>query len=531
VDAIAELRGQVDAAALDHTLDPSERYAKLTALRAELEPLLGEIDRRRSDAQKVREAEAAGQSREVLWARRNASLRESMIEKGELDAETADEAGMLSHDELDRLQEEGLLEEAVIGLARAWEERLHPRGRGGEWSKKLGGAVPGPGQHSAAKIEPKRETVAVHRLKVGDRFDAATRTKGSLTVKRRTGAGIVAGDEQGRTFEFAHHEFVPRHVIPEADAHTEADDKALRALADYHAVRAERAEQEITPALQEAVKAEGGEMHGLEYRLKPRASIVSKIKRMRETKPLATDEERAAMVTDLIRYTATFKSDGYNQGVERTLGALQAKGFKQTEWKNYWGGNDDYDGLHVIMAGPGGASVELQFHTPESLETKGNLHPLFEQFRESKDAHERWNIWEQMIEHTSKIPQPKGAEQLGPALPSSSARQRAARGEDVPPAGALPENHADYFKGLDHPDTLTVPLDQLTPTKPPEGQPDSVAKAQKLMADAKAGRTEKRAPITVRKNAKGGYDVVDGNATYGAAQVHGWSSLPARLEK
>jgi len=533
VDAIAELRGQIDAAVADHTLDPADRYAKLSALRSELAPLLGEIDRRRADMQKVKEAEASGQAREVLWARSNASLRETLIERGELDEAVADAMGMLSHAELDRLEEEGLLEEAIMGIARKWEEALHPRVHGrkgaGQFSKKLGTPPAGPAGR-VKQVEPKTEPAPVHRLRVGDHFSHPERTGGTLEVKKRTGAGVIAQDEKGRTFDVPHHDIVGRHVDDTKDAAAEHDQKALRALADYHAVKAERAEKDVTPVLTDTVKQEGGTMDGLDYRLKSRASIISKITRMRDTKPLATDEERAASITDLIRYTAVFPSDGYNQGVERTMAALDGAGFKQTDWKNYWGGTDDYDGLHVIVEGKGGTKVELQFHTPESLDTKGQLHPLFEKFRESKDAHERWKLWEQMIEHTSKIPQPKGVEALGPALPSSSARQRVARGEDVPPPGALPENHDAYFTNLDHPDTQTVPLDQLVPTKSPESQPDSVNVAQQRMADAKAGRAEKRAPITVQKRSDGKYDIVDGNATYGAAQTHGWSSLPVQVK-
>ena len=101
--------------------------------------------------------------------------------------------------------------------------------------------------------------------------------------------------------------------------------------------------------------------------------------------------------------------------------------------------------------------------------------------------------------------------------------------EREPTPAHLPEGHSRYFHhtaGTQH-----IPLDKLHGTKGP--QPKSEERAAKLMARAAAGKGSRRMPITVRPHPKkeGHYQVVDGNATHGAAKRYGWSSLPAIMAK
>jgi hypothetical protein len=143
VDAIADLERQLQAAA-SHP-EPSERAAKLRSLRGRIGSLLGEADRYLSDAHRVREAEAMGLERQRLEARGDADLREAALRNGDLTAEELDESGILSHAELDRLEEEGLLDEALLGRGlramRGWDESKFKRvvkGRrgGGQFAEK-----------------------------------------------------------------------------------------------------------------------------------------------------------------------------------------------------------------------------------------------------------------------------------------------------------------------------------------------------------------------------------------------------------
>ena len=88
----------------------------------------------------------------------------------------------------------------------------------------------------------------------------------------------------------------------------------------------------------------------------------------------------------------------------------------------------------------------------------------------------------------------------------------------------VPYDHSLYFDLA--PETRFVPLSRLRPTRPPEGQPQSVTKARELMAAAAAGDIGRRSPILVRRRADGEFDILDGNATYGVAREAGWPDLP-----
>ena len=91
----------------------------------------------------------------------------------------------------------------------------------------------------------------------------------------------------------------------------------------------------------------------------------------------------------------------------------------------------------------------------------------------------------------------------------------------------LPYDHELYFE-LDA-DTPLVPLDQLSPTKPLPGHAPSVARARQKMTEAANGERPRREPIRVRPR-DGRFVIVDGNATFGVAQLAGWPDLPVSID-
>jgi hypothetical protein len=158
-----DLTAQIEAAA--QTADPNERRAKLRILREEAEAQLGTIDTHLADVDYEREAAVHEFTAKEAAARHNATLREELIRRGISDEASMDDAGLLSHADLDALSEEGLLEHAldvlfpvtegaggkVFGTMIHFQEKLHPRGRGGKFAKKPGGGGPEP---KAAKRAP-----------------------------------------------------------------------------------------------------------------------------------------------------------------------------------------------------------------------------------------------------------------------------------------------------------------------------------------------------------------------------------------
>ena len=150
VDPISELQRQVEATLANSALDAADKQVKLRDLRGRIVGLLGATDHALGRVEAIRESEASAQARLVWWARSNADLREGLLEDGDVTEAELDAAGMLSHAELDRLYEEGLLLEAVTGLVKTWDKAKHSRGRAGKFSDMFNapqasaGAPPGP---------------------------------------------------------------------------------------------------------------------------------------------------------------------------------------------------------------------------------------------------------------------------------------------------------------------------------------------------------------------------------------------------
>ena len=146
VDPFATIRDEIERVGQRTDLSDGEKQAIFRSLDARLTNLQGHLDRyRRDNTQMAEAAQVAGYiDREAAEAR--AVFRQELLDRNIATEEELDALGYYSHEELDRLAEEGLLEEALAtlgrvtrGLAGRWEEKLHPRGRGGLWVESPGG--------------------------------------------------------------------------------------------------------------------------------------------------------------------------------------------------------------------------------------------------------------------------------------------------------------------------------------------------------------------------------------------------------
>lgn len=129
---VQELRARIESAAQDPTRDPDERVLDLRRLRDDLEVALGACDTYLGSLAKRQEAEARIAAEDVDRVRENADLREEMLRRGLADPLQLDEAGFVEPAEVDRLEEEGLLE-AFAGDLRRFDPRLHPKDRRGRF--------------------------------------------------------------------------------------------------------------------------------------------------------------------------------------------------------------------------------------------------------------------------------------------------------------------------------------------------------------------------------------------------------------
>ncbi len=85
------------------------------------------------------------------------------------------------------------------------------------------------------------------------------------------------------------------------------------------------------------------------------------------------------------------------------------------------------------------------------------------------------------------------------------------------------ENYSLYFDEVES--SLLAPLGALIPTKDLTTHTTAIAEAARRMALAAAGELSRRQPLSVHWN-EGRLDVIDGNATLGAAIASGWRRIP-----
>jgi hypothetical protein len=184
--------------------------------------------------------------------------------------------------------------------------------------------------------------------------------------------------------------------------------------------RAEALEPEITGKVTSMVEGRGGTMEGLEQRLKTTDSLARKIDADAEAEYGGDRAAAAANISDAVRYTAVIGDAQYTDGARAIVRDLEQDGYV-VRAKNFWQKGDDYQGIN-IKATKDGVTVELQLHTPTSLDikegrsTKGDpirsLHDSYEVMRTSGSKRERWKAWTGMVRLASQIPQPQNYEAL-----------------------------------------------------------------------------------------------------------------------
>jgi hypothetical protein len=179
------------------------------------------------------------------------------------------------------------------------------------------------------------------------------------------------------------------------------DNPEIVALAQERFQIALAQEQAITPILTEVAARTGGEFQHFDQRVKFESSIREKIPRIQrehaeEGKPVPSNAEAAAQITDLNRYTLMFPADSYGMGVQATVDALTSQGWTTLKAKNAWSPGDGYDGINAKFTN-GDAVFEMQFHTPESAAIKDRSHQLYQIARSPNTPPEQVQELQQQI--------------------------------------------------------------------------------------------------------------------------------------
>ncbi len=186
----------------------------------------------------------------------------------------------------------------------------------------------------------------------------------------------------------------------------QSESRPSRAASEMRS-KMEQLEPDITNRMRALEAATGGKLVGLDFRLKTLASLDRKIKADAKEAGIS-EEEAAANIADAVRYTLQFEPTNYTAGVQGALDKLKEQGWEVKGVKNFWKKGDPYQGINVKLKRDG-ILTELQFHTPQSLDTKEKvIHKDYEIFRDKKNSQEeRKAAYMRMVDATNKfVPDP-----------------------------------------------------------------------------------------------------------------------------
>ena len=158
----------------------------------------------------------------------------------------------------------------------------------------------------------------------------------------------------------------------------EQNTEATKACADIH----DEGERVALPALLQIESDDPNRrLVGLEHMLKGADRLKEKIADVLLVESHLSPREALEKVPDAVRYTFTYSSDRYADGVRADVERLKAAGFEEVKLKNLWS-SGQYKGINTQWRRPEtGLRFEVQFHTTESLQAKGLTHGAYERLR------------------------------------------------------------------------------------------------------------------------------------------------------
>lgn len=202
--------------------------------------------------------------------------------------------------------------------------------------------------------------------------------------------------------------------VGDKPATSDQDPKAVALAIGIHKT-AMGLDQRLTDSMSKIAKATGGELVGLENRIKTTQSLARKISTDAKNENKTLDEA-AAKISDSSRYTLQLDEDKYTDGTLSAIKSLEGEGYT-VQVKNFWEKGDDYQGINVKLTDPKtGHLVEFQIHTPKSYDMKGPdgpLHPVYEKYRSPNTSmNDKWDAWNEMVALSNSLPVPKNYDKL-----------------------------------------------------------------------------------------------------------------------
>jgi hypothetical protein len=171
-------------------------------------------------------------------------------------------------------------------------------------------------------------------------------------------------------------------------------------------------EPALTTTMEGLASTHGGQMEGLDFRVKTADSLARKLSNdaVDSGKPPA---ELAGLMFDVNRYTISTDDAQYAASAQAAIDDLRRQG-NTVRVKNFWNRPDNpYQGINLQVTTRDGAQYELQINTPASLAVKnGRMHRLYEQFRIEHDEKAKAELEQKMYALSRTIPVPPGVESV-----------------------------------------------------------------------------------------------------------------------
>ena len=164
--------------------------------------------------------------------------------------------------------------------------------------------------------------------------------------------------------------------------HRRLDPEQNTEASKAHADLADEAGRHILPAMLRIEAADPQRrLAGLEHMVKGEDRLKEKLADVLLVETRLTARQALDKVPDAVRFTLTYSAERYTDGVLADVDRLKAEGFELIKLKNLWHA-DQYKGVNSQWRRPEtGTRLEMQFHTPESLEAKELTHEAYERLR------------------------------------------------------------------------------------------------------------------------------------------------------
>jgi predicted ABC-type ATPase len=253
---------------------------------------------------------------------------------------------------------------------------------------------------------------------------------------------------------------LPGQVMAPPDIPAAVREQAWREATRIHK-KAFAAQGNITAQVQGTASDIGADLYGLQFNVKEEASLARKIATdfVDETaafpQRLRTVTEVADEVSDSVRYTMVIDEARYNDDVAAAMRDLRDRGYELTKGpKNYWrqpNAKNPYNGINANFRGPDGVIIEIQFHTPDSLDVKDKIWGYYEKSRQiGIDDIEKKRLVRAAADIADDLPHPKRVTDLE-WFPEEPNPYRLATDDDLYNrfGGRLPGGTEDAYTQID----------------------------------------------------------------------------------